>query len=242
MLGVAWRMLPPEVRKSWATIPTLVAEMSPGAGAHDLLHSSGDLARSTMNLDPWGARRVPRRMGRKASHGHSIAHVSGDQMFPMTVYHGTAGDVRAFGPARKSQNFLGPVSGAGISVSTDPRVASHFAPEAGGRQAERIAQARALGEKVDPNLAGPSVMPLRLDPGEMGTLTLTGKAGAALTASVLIQPARACACPLRTKDRATRGAARSIYGPPAADWMCSRVGATEISTLCPSGFTLRPVS
>ncbi|TWT11726.1 hypothetical protein [Reyranella sp. CPCC 100927] len=54
VLGAAWGMLPPEVRKSWATIPTLWAETTPGAGIRDSLEAAGNLSRAAMAGDPMG--------------------------------------------------------------------------------------------------------------------------------------------------------------------------------------------
>jgi len=55
LFGTAWGMFPPDVRKSWATIPTLWAENTPGAGIRDMVESSGVLTRAVMNVDPLGA-------------------------------------------------------------------------------------------------------------------------------------------------------------------------------------------
>ncbi len=48
-------ILPQPVRQSWADGARTIAELSPGAGVRDLVESSGDLTRATMNLDPMGA-------------------------------------------------------------------------------------------------------------------------------------------------------------------------------------------
>lgn len=136
-------MLPPEVRKSWATIPTLWVEMTPGAGIRDMVTSSGNMTRAVMNVDPMGVLgglggmalgalgSVPG--GRAVTLPMDIASrmARADKMFPVEVFHGTAGDIRSFDPKRYGQTMPGPVSMTGVSVSPDPRVASHFAEVAG---------------------------------------------------------------------------------------------------------------
>jgi len=54
-LYLAWKMLPPEVRKSYGSLADFVAEMSPGAAVRDAVNASGELTTSLLQGDWWKA-------------------------------------------------------------------------------------------------------------------------------------------------------------------------------------------
>lgn len=125
LFGAAWGMLPPEVRKSWATIPTLWAETTPGAGIRDTLDASGELTRAVMNADWRGALgglggmalgmvgSIPGGRAVTLPMDAASRMARADKMFPVEVFHGTAGDIRSFDPKRYGQTMPGPVSMTG---------------------------------------------------------------------------------------------------------------------------------
>ncbi|HEX2888088.1 hypothetical protein [Vineibacter terrae] len=194
LFGTLSGMAPPGLRRAlepWGGMLNPL-EWTPGPSIQQMLQSSGDLTRATLAGQPIGmlnalagvtmgaigavpgGRAVTRSAKATADLAMDLAsrQSRAEKMFPVEVYHGTAYDFDAFDPRKYGQTMPGPVSGLGVSVSTDPRVASHFAEMAAKRQEELREQAIALGEKPPPAGVGPSVMPLRLDPRKQGNFRL----------------------------------------------------------------------
>ena len=55
VVNALWRSLPPNVRNVYASVPNALAELSPGAGARDMVESSGELSRNVMAGNPLGS-------------------------------------------------------------------------------------------------------------------------------------------------------------------------------------------
>ena len=54
-LALAWRMLPPEARKAYSSLPSAIGELSPGAAIRDTVQASGETANAAMQGRGWDA-------------------------------------------------------------------------------------------------------------------------------------------------------------------------------------------
>lgn len=54
-LALAWRMLPPEARKAYASLPAAVAELTPGASVRDAVQASGETTNALSEGRGWDA-------------------------------------------------------------------------------------------------------------------------------------------------------------------------------------------
>jgi len=127
-----WRSLPQNVRGVYGSVPSAVAELSPGAGVRDMVQASGDLSQNVMAGNPLAAAgslagiglgamgvipgaRAPAAVAREASGVGRVAQALADAP-TMQAYHGspvaglaelTPGKSGPFGPA----TYLSPNSG-----------------------------------------------------------------------------------------------------------------------------------
>jgi len=92
-LALAWRMLPPEARKAYASLPNAVAELSPGAAIRDTVQASGETGNALMQGRGWDAAGGVANMLTAAAGvipgGRLITKGAKELAQPIRAYHGS---------------------------------------------------------------------------------------------------------------------------------------------------------
>lgn len=128
-LALAWRMLPPEARKAYASLPAAIGELSPGAAIRDTVQASGETANAAMQGRGWDAAGGVANMltaaagilpgGRLLTKGAKAAN-------PIRAYHGSPHDFDRFDMSKIGTGEGAQAYGHGLYFAENPAVAEAY--------------------------------------------------------------------------------------------------------------------
>ncbi len=106
-IALAWRSLPPNVRAAYASVPNVLAELSPGAAVRDLVNESGNLTRNVLAGNGWGSAGAGAGMLTAMAGLMPGARVIGKAAeLPAKLYHVAGPSYRAGNDLKPAINFM----------------------------------------------------------------------------------------------------------------------------------------
>ena len=128
-LALAWRMLPPEARKSYASLPNAVAELSPGAAIRDTVQASGETAKAAMQGRGWDAAGGVANMLAAAAGvvpGGKLIVKGAKAANPIRAYHGSPHDFDRFDMSKIGTGEGAQAYGHGLYFAENEGVAKGY--------------------------------------------------------------------------------------------------------------------
>lgn len=129
-LALAWRMLPPEARKSYASLPTAIAELSPGAAIRDTVQASGETANAAMQGRGWDAAGGVANMLAAAAGvvpgGRILTKGAKELAQPIRAYHGSPHDFDRFDMSKIGTGEGAQAYGHGLYFAENEGVAKNY--------------------------------------------------------------------------------------------------------------------
>ena len=129
-LVLAWRMLPPEARKAYASVPSAIAELSPGAAVRDTVQASGETANAVAQGRGWDAAGGVANMLSAAAGvipgGRLITKGTKELAQPIRAYHGSPHSFDKFDMSKIGTGEGAQAYGHGLYFAGDESVARHY--------------------------------------------------------------------------------------------------------------------
>jgi len=160
-LALAWRMLPPEARKSYASLPNAVAELTPGAAIRDTVQASGDTANAVAQGRGWDAASGVANMLTAAAGvlpgGRLITKGARELAQPIRAYHGSPHNFDRFDMSKIGTGEGAQAYGHGLYFAGNEAVAKSYksaGPAAYSAVDDVNKRLSALAKEMDANSNG----------------------------------------------------------------------------------------
>lgn len=128
-LALAWRALPPNVRAAYASLPTAIGELSPGAAVRDTVQASGETAKAAMQGRGWDAAGGVANMLAAAAGvvpGSKLLVKGAKAANPIRAYHGSPHDFDRFDMSKIGTGEGAQAYGHGLYFAENPKIAQAY--------------------------------------------------------------------------------------------------------------------